>query len=166
MSTPIARLRAIHFSYSLGILGKPFQDRRGTLFGRNRDLIYLTERAELKGVTAVVGRAEMGKSWVLTEAARRLSEGSKQYLVGFSEASGPTDLFRQTVSDLYSRWLTNSTWPQQAQMIWRQQEENRIGKAGTIAGSIFSSLSKLSMQPTKDVDSLRSSIRGEKALAH
>jgi len=107
------------------------------------------DRAEVKGITAVTGRAQMGKSWLLTEAARRLCEDQKQFHVGFTEASEPTDLFRQAVSDLYSRWLTDSTWAEQAQMVWKQQEKDLVGKVGTIAGTIFSNLSKLAGKPAE-----------------
>jgi hypothetical protein len=80
-----------------------FPDRAQALFGRDGDLAFLLERTKLRGITAVVGRAQMGKNWLLNQAARRLSTGPQKHLVGFTEAAEPTDLFRQAVADLYSR---------------------------------------------------------------
>ena len=85
-----------------------FIDRSEVLFGRGPDLAYLIERAERPGVTAVVGRAQMGKSWLLTELARRLTQerspsllGRQQFLVGLTESMGETsDLFLRAVVDL------------------------------------------------------------------
>jgi len=42
-----------------------FPDNSNILFGRGPDLAYLLERSEHSGLTAVVGRAQMGKSWLL-----------------------------------------------------------------------------------------------------
>jgi hypothetical protein len=110
---------------------REFPDRSQVSFGREPDLAYLLERSEHSGITAVTGRAQMGKSWLLTELARRLSRdvGSvhsptirfqrlldqPSYLVGFAESLGETaDLLLRAVVDLYSRWLSDSSYWQQA----------------------------------------------------
>jgi hypothetical protein len=49
-------------------------DRRSKLFGRHQDIDHLIRRVKLKGLTAVVGRPQMGKTWLLTHAAWQLSE--------------------------------------------------------------------------------------------
>lgn len=133
---------------------KPFPDRTDALFGRDGDLAFLEERAGLKGITAVVGRAQMGKSWLLKEAARRLSLDPHKHLVGFTEAAEPTDLFRQAAADLYARWLSDSSLPEQAQMILKQQQKDIVGKAGTVVGTIFESLSKAIGAPGEALGSL------------
>ena len=140
--------------YSFVAMLKPFPDRTGALFGRDVDLAFLEERAELKGITAVVGRAQMGKSWLLKEAARRLSLDPHKHLVGFTEAAEPTDLFRQAAADLYARWLSDSSLSQQAQMILKQQQKDIVGKAGTVVGTIFESLSKAIGAPGEALGSL------------
>ena len=43
-------------------------DRRGRLFGRAEDLAHLLARASRKGLTALVARPQMGKSWLLTDS--------------------------------------------------------------------------------------------------
>ena len=115
---------------------KPFPDRRERLFGRERDLEALCARVRLKGLTAVAARPQMGKSWLLTELARRLSEDHEpRHLVGFAESAGETpDLLLRTVIDLYARWLSDAGYGQQARMVWEQQKPNLLpGVAKTVA---------------------------------
>lgn len=47
-----------------------FPDRRDITFGRTPDLSHLLDRARYKGMTAVVARAQMGKTWLLQQLAR------------------------------------------------------------------------------------------------
>ena len=65
----------------------PFTDRRDRLFGREPDVHRLIDRAGRPGLTAVVARPLMGKTWTLTEVARRLLEEGR-YLVGYHEWKG------------------------------------------------------------------------------
>ena len=60
---------------------RPFPDRSDVLFGREPDLAYLLTRASYKGVSVVMDRAQMGKSWLLTETARRLTVSADLPLV-------------------------------------------------------------------------------------
>jgi hypothetical protein len=55
-------------------VSRTFQDRRPELFGREKNVHRLTDRARKRGVTALVAGPLMGKTWVLTEVARRLCE--------------------------------------------------------------------------------------------
>src|SRR5215469_13362832 len=119
-------------------------DRSAILFGRGPDLAYLLSRAGRKGITAVVGRAQMGKSWLLTELARQLSQdraalhsGTIQslnlkdrpsYLVGFTDETA--DPLLRAVVDLYTRWLENSSYREQALVVWQQQKKDLVSKAG------------------------------------
>ena len=115
---------------------KPFPDRRPQLFGREPDLEALCARVRIKGLTAVAARPQMGKSWLLTELARRLSQADEpRHLVGFSESAGETpDLLLRTVVDLYTRWLSDADYRQQATMVWDQQKPNLLpGIAKTVA---------------------------------
>ena len=111
-------------------------DRRDRLFGRKGDLAYLLERARFKRLTAVVTRPQMGKSWLLTELARRLgTEPQSPYLVGFAESFGETpDLLLRTVVDLYARWLSDAGPWQQAKKVWKNEKPNLLpGVAKTVA---------------------------------
>ncbi len=49
-----------------------FSDRRDYLFGREPDIHRLIDRARQPGLTALVARPMMGKTWTLHEVARRL----------------------------------------------------------------------------------------------
>ena len=44
---------------------KPFEDRREMLFGRVRALESLRRRSYHPGLTALVGRPQSGKTWLL-----------------------------------------------------------------------------------------------------
>ena len=135
-------------------MGREFPDRSSILFGRAPDLAYLIGRSGNKGITAVVGRAQMGKSWLLTELARQLSEPPSQYLVGATESLGETsDLLLRAVVDLYTRWLSDSSYWEQAQVTWQQQKKDLVSNVGKAVGTIFEKLSKLAI-PVEGVGSL------------
>ena len=142
-------------SRTLTTMGGEFPNRSSILFGRNPDLSYLLGRAENKGITAVAGRAQMGKSWLLTELARRLSAPPSQYVVGFTESLGETpDLLLRAVVDLYTRWLSDSNYWEQAQVTWQQQKKDLVGNVGKAVGTIFEKLSKLGAKPVEAVGGL------------
>jgi hypothetical protein len=139
-------------------------DRSEILFGREVDLAHLLDRSERPGITAIVGRAQMGKSWLLTELARRLSLNAKRpgapvdipslmqpcCLVGFAEAMGETaDLLLRGAVDLYTRWLSNSTYWEQAQAVYSQQKKDWVGKTGEAVGMVIEKLSKLGAKPVE-----------------
>jgi hypothetical protein len=85
----------------------------------------------------------MGKSWLLTETARCLTVSADPPLVGYTECMGESaDQFLRATVDLYTRWLTNSSWTEQAQVVWAQQSKDLVGRTGEAVGSIFHSLSK------------------------
>lgn len=120
-------------------MARELADRRDRLFGREGDLRHLLGRARQKGLTAVVARPQMGKSWLLTELARRLDAGHDVgHLVGFAESAGQTpDLLLRAVVDLYSRWLADASHRQQARMAWAQQKGNVLpGVANAVAKMI------------------------------
>jgi hypothetical protein len=145
-------------------------DRSEILFGREPDLAYLLARSEQRGITAVVGRAQMGKSWLLTELARQLSQNDKParspiefsslmsqptYLVGFAESVGETaDMMLRAVVDLYSEWLSDSSYREQAQVVYQQQSKDLVGKAGEAVGIILEKISKLGAKPLEAVGGL------------
>jgi hypothetical protein len=114
-------------------MARELADRRDRLFGPEGDLAALIKRARYKGLTAVVARPQMGKSWLLTELARRLAqEHQPPHLVGFAESAGQTpDLLLGAVVDLYSRWLADAGYRQQAKMGWKQQKENVVPGVAT-----------------------------------
>ena len=136
-----------------------FVDRRGELFGRQPDLDYLVERSQSNGVTAVVGQAKMGKSWLLTELVRQLSIepaqnrtilniGEQPCLVGFYESTGESDdILLRTVANLYARWFCTSNYLEQAKVVKEQQQRDFIGRTGVAFGSLVEQVSKLRAKP-------------------
>jgi len=110
------------------------RDRSNRLFGRTPDLQRLKSRADRTGLTAVVARPQMGKSWLLVELARLLS---KDCLVGLTESFGETsDLMLRAIVDLYQRWLTDLTYWKQARLVWEQQHDKLLPALGGAFGSI------------------------------
>jgi hypothetical protein len=109
-------------------VARELADRQDCLFGREDDLRRLLDRTRFKGLTAVVARPQMGKSWLLTELARRLvHQHEPPHLVGFAESAGQTpDLLLRAVVDLYSRWLADAGYRQQAKMVREQQSGNLL----------------------------------------
>jgi hypothetical protein len=143
------------FKVSFSSMGGEFPNRSSFLFGRNPDLLYLSRRAENKGVTAVVGRAQMGKSWLLTELARKLSARPSQYVVGFTESLGETpDLLLRAVVDLYTRWLADSTYWEQAKVAWQQQKQDMVTNVGKAFGTIVEKVSKIGAKPVEALGGL------------
>jgi hypothetical protein len=151
-------------------MGRPFPDRSQALYGREPDLAYLLERSQRSGLTAVVGRAQMGKSWLLVELARRLSldggrgrsganplslAGPPRSLVGFIESQGLTaDLLLRGAVDLYTSWLSDSSFREQARVVYAQQKKEIVGKTGEAFGEILEKLSKLVPSPLESVSGL------------
>ena len=115
-----------------------FPDRRDITFGRGPDLSHLLDRAQYKGMTAVVARAQMGKTWLLQQLARDLSEEPYDYLVGYFETHGEgSDALLRAVSDLYTRWLSDATYLQQARMVWEQQQDGLLGRFTVSLGGML-----------------------------
>jgi hypothetical protein len=105
-------------------MAEPFEDRRDRLFGRADAIDHLLGRVRFKGLTAVVARPQMGKSWLLTEVSRRLGDDlDPPQLVGFARSYGETpDLLLRAVVDLYERWLSSADYVDKAKMVWGQQQ--------------------------------------------
>lgn len=81
-----------------------FQNRRAELFGREPDIQHLIGRAKSNGLTAVMGRPQMGKTWTLVETARRLVQ-DQGCIVGYHEAKAAEHShLLYAVRDLYTRW--------------------------------------------------------------
>jgi hypothetical protein len=136
-------------------MARELPNRSAELFGREPDLEYLLARAGNKGVTAVLGRAQMGKSWLLTEAARRLAGPPSPYLIGFMESQGESsDLFLRAIADLYTRWLSDSTWAQQAAIIWEKNKKDLVSNVGKAVGVVFEKVAKVGPKPFETVGGL------------
>ncbi|MFM0350674.1 tetratricopeptide repeat protein [Paraburkholderia sp. RL17-347-BIC-D] len=113
------------------------QDRKEVLFGREADVERLLHRAQVPGLTAIVGRPLIGKTWTVTEVARRLLHNGN-YLIGYHEAKGPeSSHILYTVADLYTRWLADSTLGDQAQSLWYQYKDNLVPRMGQVFGMVF-----------------------------
>jgi tetratricopeptide (TPR) repeat protein len=129
-----------------------FEDRREQLFGREADVHYLLERAKFKGLTTIVAGPLMGKTWVLTEAGRRLTECGK-YVVGYHESRGQEiSHLLHAVCDLYSRWLANSSMRHQAVSLWKRHKGSLVPRIGRMVGSLLESVSEIS--PAREVSKL------------
>jgi tetratricopeptide (TPR) repeat protein len=130
-----------------------FRDRSASLFGREPDIQFLLSRARMKGLTAVAGRPKMGKTWLLEEVARRLTE--EGFLVGYHESTGQTsDILLRCLSDLYTRWLSDSSYVDQARVLWKQHKDSVVTSFGKALGSILQSVAKPAEPIAKLLDGL------------
>jgi hypothetical protein len=110
--SPLQERSSGHLSVVLpGALPHELLDRSDRLFGREADLRALSDRLRTKGLTALVARPRMGKSWLLMELGRRLAAGTDQYLVGLFDNPGTSDPVLRAVQDLYARWLQRVDLP-------------------------------------------------------
>jgi hypothetical protein len=129
-----------------------FADRRLTIFGRAPDIKHLVGRANAKGMTAIAAPPKMGKTWLLIEVARKLSEEDGR-LVGYAESVGQSaDLMLRAVTDLYTRWLDNASYREQAKSLWQRHQGELITGAGQAVGAIFESFAETA--PLKPVAKL------------
>jgi hypothetical protein len=100
------------------------------------------DRASRPGLTAVVARPLMGKTWTLTEVARRLLEEGR-YLVGYHESKGAeSSHLLYAVSNLYARWLADSTMREQAISLWERHRDNLVPRIGQMVGLLFEKLTR------------------------
>ncbi|MGH8591681.1 MAG: tetratricopeptide repeat protein [Gammaproteobacteria bacterium] len=119
-----------------------FPDRRADLFGRELDIEHLIARAKTNGLTAVVGRPQMGKTWVFIETARRLVE-DQRCIVGYHEAKAAEHShLLYTVRDLYTRWLADSNLRAQARSLWKRHKGDLVTTVGQAAGYLFGKLNE------------------------
>ena len=118
---------------------EPFPDRSDQLFGRAADIRRLVDRASRPGLTALVARPLMGKSWTLTEVARQLQDQGE--LVGYHESKGgEVSHLLYAVSNLYARWLCDSTMREQAISLWTRHKEALVPRVGQMVGTLFEKL--------------------------
>jgi hypothetical protein len=117
------------------------------MFGRAGDLETLCARALDRGITFVTGRPKMGKTWVLQELGRSLtydqkrrSSGQSKYLVGYHECLEGEDNILRVVSDLYTRWLSEADYAQQARQLWQSSQGQRTGIVATEMGKLCEKL--------------------------
>jgi hypothetical protein len=121
-------------------MNEAFPDRRERLFGRMADIHHLTDRARQPGLTAVIARPLMGKTWTLAEVARLLDEEGR-FLVGYHESKGSeTSHLLYAVSNLYSRWLADATMREQAISLWDRHKDSLVPRVGQMVGVLFEKL--------------------------
>ena len=119
-----------------------FPDRRAELFGRQTTVDLLVQRDNRPGITGIVAPPLMGKTWILSEVARQL-QGDGRTLVGYHEAKGgETSHLLYALVNLYTRWLSNSTFLEQAKVFWGQHQENWISRLGSAFGDLISKAGK------------------------
>ncbi len=146
-------------------LDATFPDRSSILFGREKDIAFLLERTERPGVTVVLGPPQMGKSWLLTEVARQLSArpgGADRLslrglspLVGRVESEGEyADMLPRAVQDLYTRWLSDATYLEQAQTFFEQGKPDLLGRIGQAVGTLVKAVAPLHGPPGTAIGTL------------
>ncbi len=122
--------------------GAPFPDNSSILFGREPDLTELLSRIKHPGLTVVTARPQMGKTWLLQELGRQVTiNEAEPHLVGYfeSRSEGADSLLRALI-DLYTRWLANTDYAAQANMVWQQ---NRGKLLTGVTDSVASVIEKL-----------------------
>ena len=108
----------------------PFEDRSDLLFGRQPDIDYLLERVQHTGLTAVYGRPQKGKTWLLEQVGWIL-ENQQKHLVGYNESRGETsDHLLRAVIDLYSRWVASASSTKQIESIFNRHKKELTTGAG------------------------------------
>ena len=105
-------------------------------FGRRKDVEVLIARATEPGLTMVLGRPRMGKTTLLLETARRLSE-EHGCLVGYHEWVGSSDMLRGAAEDLYERWLSQETLRSQARRFADKVRGLTVGDTAKAIGVLL-----------------------------
>ena len=123
---------------------KPFQfpDNSERLFGRKKDVSYLLERVRKPGITFITARPRMGKTWLLHEVGRQLA-ASDDCLIGYFEAKGGTELIQRAVIDLYLRWISTTTFSEQARILWEQNRGPVLPRVEKALGKAFEKIGEL-----------------------
>lgn len=103
-------------------------DRPDVLFGRQPDLDYLHARTDARGITAVVGRPQLGKSGLLAEFAHQLADQHGGPLVGYAASSGEGGLLLRAAKNLYENWLADETRLKRAKQLWWERKKD-VGPA-------------------------------------
>ena len=62
--------------------------------------------------------------------------------------------YLERLCDLYTRWLSHSTWSQQAAVIREQNKKDLVGNVGKVVGRLFEKLSKLGPKSMEAVGGL------------
>ncbi len=137
-----------------------FPDQRDHLFGREPAVRLLSERARQPGLTAVVARPLMGKTWTLLEVARRQVEGG-DCLVGYHESKGSeSSHLLYAVSNLYAGWLSDSSMREQAVSLWERHKGGLVPRIGELTGLLFEKLGGKLLAPEGVASVVRASFDG------
>lgn len=122
-----------------------FPNRRDRLFGRDSDIRFLSDRSMRTGVTAIAARPLMGKTWCLHELARRLLENGT-HVVGYHESkAAESSHLLYAVSNLYARWLADSTMREQAISLWKRHKKDLVPRVGMFVGELLEDIAKKQM---------------------
>jgi tetratricopeptide (TPR) repeat protein len=98
------------------------------MFGRAGDMAFLRDRVTRKGLTVLLGNPRIGKSWLLQRLCALLSD-SRDFVVGYALCTGEeSQLLLHATMDMYRRWLGDSTWREQAGVLWRQAKRGNLVK--------------------------------------
>ncbi len=122
------------------------QTKSRVLFGREPDLEYLSGRVRTKGLTAITGRPQAGKTWLLLDLRDRLHLDN-DYLVGYAVSTGQyADLLRRALLDLYQRWFSNASYLAHARKLWRDNKKGWITRLGKKLGPALGKLFETTFQ--------------------
>ena len=106
-----------------------------TLFGRSTDLTNVLARFEERGLTVITGAPHIGKTRLIKTALGQLS--ASEALYGLAEYSGQEpDLLLRSVVDLYSRWISQASFHEEARALLTHHR----GKLSTSALKLLSTL--------------------------
>ncbi len=112
----------------------PIMIENAILFGRQPDLKYLERRLRTQGLTFLMRKPKMGKSWLVRKFCDNL-EKEGRWLFGYDESTAAEhDLLSSTVADLYRRWLTRASYKDQLKSILERHRGEKMSKAGTAVG--------------------------------
>ena len=79
-----------------------YLDRSHQLFGREKDIKKILNRTKEPGLTIIVARPLMGKTWTLNEVGRQLNQEG-DYVIGYHESMGcENSHLLYAVSNLYA----------------------------------------------------------------
>jgi len=117
-----------------------FSEYRGRVFGREQHVRFLMQRTKKPGLTVIVGRPKMGKTWFLRETCRRLAV-QRDGLVGYEEClQTEPSLFLRASADLYSTWLSESRMIEQVGSLLIRHKEHLTTGIGQVVGRVFQGL--------------------------
>ena len=118
--------------------------KRPPFFGRQQEIKELRRRIQKPGLTVVKGRPRIGKSRLLEEFVSQLRDEADQQpaaerlLVGWLREPGTEgNSLLRAVADAYDHMLADASWREQLGLVWEQNKDRIVGRAGMAIGEII-----------------------------